>query len=222
MKQIDLEFKRHIVYPHQYFSLAKAVDDLINVYQSVNDSSTVAAVKAQTLTKFDEILPEKFPDFPDFLSTILDEKLTKSSAQTYFESHLKPLVLPFKEPSNKAVEKAFRKVKKLQIPNWASLDLRENSYVAWQDSGQGRKFILYYDKTGKLQGTFGEFGTNPIKSLCAICQEMTTVSLFLATTKSGGDGTYTKKGNYICLDSDDCNHHLYDLAPLHDFLNEMR
>ncbi|MGX6990431.1 hypothetical protein ACWN8M_02160 [Pseudolactococcus reticulitermitis] len=34
---------------------------------------------------------------------------------------------------------------------------------------------------------------------------MTTVSLFLATTKSGGDGTYTKKGNYICLDSDECN-----------------
>ena len=80
------------------------------------------------------------------------------------------------------------------IPNWSSLDLRENTYVAQHDPGQGRKFILFYDEHDKLQGTFGEFGSNAIKGLCAICQEMTTISLFLATTKSSGDGTYTKKG----------------------------
>jgi hypothetical protein len=210
------------MYPYQYFSLFKTVDDLINVYQSVNDKSTVAAIKAQVLARFDDILPEKFDDFDAFLSLVLDEKLTKSTAKAYFEETLKPLVLPFKIPSTKAVEKAFRKVKKLQIPHWEALDLRENSYVAWQDSGQGRKFILHYDENEKLQGTFGEFGANPIKGLCAICQEMTTVAMFLATTKSGGDGTYTKKGNYICLDSDECNRHVYDLAPFYDFMNEMK
>ncbi len=51
---------------------------------------------------------------------------------------------------------------------------------------------------------------------------MTTISLFLATTKSSGDGTYTKKGNYICLDSDACNQHLYDLSFFHDFLNALK
>ncbi|GAB2021997.1 elongation factor G-binding protein [Pseudolactococcus yaeyamensis] len=204
--------------PHQYLSLAKVVDDLINVYQSVNDTETVAAVQAQTMTKIDTILPEKFDAFLAFSNAILNEKLTKLKAQAYFQAYLKPLVKPFKTPSNKAVEKAFRKVKKIHLPNWASLDLREKTYVAWHDPSQGRKFILFYDENDKLQGTFGEFGSKPIKGLCAICQEMTTVSLFLATTKSGGDGTYTKKGNYICLDSDDCNHHLYDISTLYAFL----
>ncbi|MDT2767131.1 FusB/FusC family EF-G-binding protein [Lactococcus raffinolactis] len=210
------------MYPYQYFSLFKTVDDLINVYQSVNDKSTVAAIKAQALAKFDIILPEKFDNFDTFLKVIFDEKLTKASAKTYFEVHLKPLVSPFKVPSNKVVEKVFRKVKKIQIPNWSSLDLRENTYVAWHDPGQGRKFILFYDEHDKLQGTFGEFGSNAIKGLCAICQEMTTISLFLATTKSSGDGTYTKKGNYICLDSDACNQHLYDLSSFHGFLNALK
>lgn len=54
------------MYPYQYFSLFKTVDDLINVYQSVNDKSTVAAIKAQALAKFDIILPEKFDDFDTF------------------------------------------------------------------------------------------------------------------------------------------------------------
>lgn len=44
--------------PYQFFALAKDIDDLINVYQSVNDKQTVNAVQALTTEKINTILPE--------------------------------------------------------------------------------------------------------------------------------------------------------------------
>ncbi|HCK2872238.1 TPA: hypothetical protein NZC54_003390, partial [Enterococcus faecium] len=48
------------------------------------------------------------------------------------------------------------------------------------------------------------------------------VSLFLSTTKAGSDGTYTKKGNYICHDSDQCNQQLTKLAPFYEFAERVK
>lgn len=54
------------------------------------------------------------------------------------------------------------------------------------------KFILAY-RENKLIGVHGTLSPTIVKGVCSICQTITNVSMFLATTKSGGDGTYTKK-----------------------------
>lgn len=45
------------------------------------------------------------------------------------------------------------------------------------------------------------------------------VTQFLATTKRGADGTYTKNGTYICLDSEQCNQQIQAKEGLEHFRN---
>ena len=143
--------------------------------------------------------------------------------ETYeqYLDELKETVLPFKEPSTPQVTKAFRKVKKLKIPEWENMDLRNNTYVGWNDAGTQKKFILAY-RENKLIGVHGTLSPTIVKGVCSICQTITNVSMFLATTKSGGDGTYTKKGNYICHDSDTCNQQLTQPEYLEAFMENVK
>ncbi|BCA87056.1 elongation factor G-binding protein [Enterococcus saigonensis] len=202
--------------PYQFFALAKDIDDLINVYQSVNDKQTVNAVQALTTEKINTILPENTTQKAALVEFILNPHLTKAAAERYLND-LKEQVTPFVVPSSKQVEKIFRKTKKLHLPNFDAMDLKEHTYVGWNDAGQQQKFMLYYDESG-LQGLKGNFSSNILKNVCSICHKTSEVALFLATTKKGGDGTYTKRGNYICVDSDKCNHQLYDKKQLLEFV----
>ncbi|EQC80588.1 fibronectin-binding protein [Enterococcus sp. HSIEG1] len=43
--------------------------------------------------------------------------------------------------------------------------------------------------------------------------------MFLSLTKSGGDGTYTKRGNYICRDSEQCNQQMEQRETLDEFVS---
>ena len=150
--------------PYHYFALAKAIDDLINVYQSVNDKQTVNAVQALTTEKINEILPEDSTQKEELLQFILDPHLTKASAERYLNG-LKEHVTPFVAPSAKQVEKVFRKTKKLHLPNFDAMDLKEHTYIGWNDPGQQQKFLLYYDEQG-LQGLKGNFSSNVLKNVC--------------------------------------------------------
>lgn len=206
--------------PHQYFALKKQVDQLINAYQSVNDRKTIETMQALTVEKIEAIAVEKTAIIEELLVFIMDTSLTKARAERFFDD-FKENVIPFKAPSAKQVEKVFRKAKKLKVPNWESMDLRENSYIGWNDPGSQKKFILLY-QDDKLTGISGQFSPNHLKNICAICHHTSEVAMFLATTKSGGDGTYTKKGNYICVDSQECNHNLYDLETLDHFIEQVK
>lgn len=208
------------IYPHQYFALKKQVDDLINTYQSVSDFKTVETMQSLVFERIDQIFPEKIAEIEAAKDFILDKTLSKAKAEVYLAG-LKELVIPFATPSNKQVEKVFRKVKKLHVPNFASIDMQEHSYIGWNDPGSQRKYLLLY-QAEQLTGIYGSFSPNILKNVCTICNHVSNVALFLATTKSGGDGTYTKKGNYICVDSDQCNRQLFETAPLHQFVNKMR
>ncbi|MHC5247197.1 FusB/FusC family EF-G-binding protein [Enterococcus sp. LJL120] len=208
------------IYPHQYFALKKQVDDLINVYQSVSDLKTVATMQSLIFERIDQIFPEKFAEIEALKEFILDKTLSKAKAQAYLED-LKAIVIPFETPSNKQVEKVFRKVKKLHVPILDKLDLKEHTYIGWNDPGSQRKYLMLYQDQ-RLTGIYGSFSPNVLQNVCTICNHVSNVAMFLATTKSGGDGTYTKKGNYICVDSDQCNRQLFELAPLHEFVVKMQ
>ena len=152
----------------------------------------------------------------------LEEKIDFVQADVFdYLDELKETVLPFKEPSTPQVTKVFRKVKKLKIPEWENMDLRNNTYVGWNDAGTQKKFILAY-RENKLIGVHGTLSPTIVKGVCSICQTITNVSMFLATTKSGGDGTYTKKGNYICHDSDTCNQQLTQPEYLEAFMENVK
>ena len=209
-----------IIYPYQYFAIKKQVLHLVNAYHSVNDKKTIETLQMLTIESIDETINERYSEIEALKQYILDQTLTREKVEHYFEE-LKQAVIPFEQPSSKQVEKVFRKVKKLKQPDWETLDLTEHSFVGWNDPGTQRKYLLYYAE-GKLQGLSGQLNPTVIKNVCTICQKVSSVSMFLTTTKTSGDGTYTKKGNYICANSEQCNQQLHDKQSFENFISQMK
>lgn len=209
------------IYPHQFHALTQQVENLINAYQSVNDLQTIKVYQALIFEKIDELFDEQLPEIEAFKEIILDKSLTKTKAQRYLLP-IKECVIAFEKPSTKQVEKAFRKIKKVKQPDWEQLDLRECSFVGFDDAGSQKKYLLYYDQQHQLKGIVGQMSPNVIKNVCSICNHIGNVALFLSTTKATADGTYTKKGNYICTNSQKCNHQLYDLEGLYQFAEKIQ
>ncbi|MFV0558893.1 MAG: FusB/FusC family EF-G-binding protein [Enterococcus sp.] len=208
-----------MITPAQFHSLKKEVDQLINAYQSVNDPKTIMAVQGLTIEKINEIA-ETTEFIRELCEFILDKSLTKARAEQYFES-FKEHVQPFKIPTSQQIAKVFRKVKKLKVPSWEMFDLREQSFLGWNDAGSQKKYLLCYQEE-RLVGLSGQLSPNNLKNVCSICNHTSNVALFLATTKTSGDGTYTKKGNYICVDSHTCNQQLLNIEQLHQFVTKIR
>lgn len=208
------------IHSYQYFYIQKQVQQLLNAYTSVNDTKTIATVQALAAEKIRSQFAAEEPLIEEFLEKALDKTLTSVQAERLLNT-LKTAVEPFKMASNQQLDKLFRKVKKLKYPQWSELDLQEQTFVGWNDPGKQAKFIILY-QDGKLQGVQGNLAPTTTKGICAICQRTSEVSLFLSTTKSAGDGTYTKRGNYICHDSQKCNRQLTQLESLHTFFKSVQ
>jgi len=188
---------------HEYNRIKYLTFDLVNAYHSVNDRDTLAAVYAQVASEI-----ANYGDFPDLLAQLDNPKLTTEQAEKLMTT-LKSEVKAFSMPSN--LTKVFKKVKKLKMPEVT--DLTGLSYLGWNEIASGRKYLL----TADGQGLYGNI-TGQTKNICAICQKTSIVTQFMATTKSSADGTYTRNGNWICLDSAFCNQQMQQLDGLNDFI----
>jgi hypothetical protein len=206
-----------LMQPHELVSIKKEVVTLINTYKSVNDRNVVAVMQTDAINRIKAVLPEN--DITrGFLETIADRTLTKARAAEAFVA-LRQFVAPFPELSVSQLNKLFRKVKKLPNPNWSELDQTQMTYLGWNDTGSQKKYIVA-SKDDKLVGIYGDFDPQPLNGLCAICHQISSVSMFLSTVKtSGADGNYTKRGNLICRDSSLCNAQLTDPSYLAAFVN---
>lgn len=199
--------------PYQFVTLSRVSKHLINTYKTVNDPQTIAAIQAMTLDTIDQLFDPIPHEIKHLSLQLMDKKMTFKQLEFALET-VKNYVIDFEIPSEKQIQKLFKKVKKMTYPNWEQLDTKEATYVGWHDIATQRKFLIAY-LDGNLTGVSGIQSATTIKNMCAICQHTDQVSLFLAKTKSAGDGTYTKQGNYICMDSAKCNQNVgnkYNLA----------
>ncbi|MGM0123317.1 hypothetical protein IGI37_000683 [Enterococcus sp. AZ194] len=208
------------IQPYQYNFIKNQVSVLLNTYSSVNDKNTVKTVQASTTELVNQLFDEVPEKVTQFMALVADDRLTKAKADQYLET-LKNEVIPFNEPSTQQLTKAFRKVKKMKFPKWSELDLRNHSYVGWNDAGTQRKYIVLYEEN-KLAAVYGTLSPEISKGICSICHKTSEVSMFLSLIKSSGDGTYTKRGNYICHDSEKCNQQIQKLEPLHSFIQTVK
>lgn len=206
--------EKTILKPYEYWYCKQQLGELVSAYHSVNDKQTINTVQTLIKGKTDEIFTRD-PLLAAYWDQFLDTSLTRDRFERLFEE-IKRFVEPMDIPSTKQIDKAFRKVKKMQYPELETIDYRDFSYLGWNDSGTNRKYLLR-KIDGRFTGVYGSFSTDVQKGHCAICNQISTVAFFLATTKSSGDGTYTKKGNYICTNSDQCNRQLTQLDTLERF-----
>lgn len=206
--------------PYNYYFLREQTQMLAQTHRSVNDRSTIQAVRSLA---FDAIKEELSHLTQEELAAVMAiEKITDSQREIdQYLATLRTFVRPFKQPSEVGVKKAFAKTKKIQMPDWEQIDLKDYSFYAWNDMGQQSKFILYY-QNNKLQGLQGNLSSEIKKGVCTICHGTSGVSLFTVKGKVNKDGQYKTKGNYICYNSDECNRQLHTKEHFEIFIEQIK
>ena len=136
--------------------------------------------------------------------------VTERGAGEAYLNDLKSYVIPFKPLTASTIKTLFKKEKKLKVPNLEQVDFQHICYLAWDDSGTHRKYVII-EQDDKLKAIKGIFSNSTIRGICAICNRHSDVGLFTTSIKGNVVGTFTNHSNYICADSATCNHHVTDM-----------
>ncbi|MBF0813079.1 MULTISPECIES: FusB/FusC family EF-G-binding protein [Staphylococcus] len=209
------------LYPYQFNYIKERIAHLINVYNSVNDINTIASIQETTREQILNTFQRVDPSIQLEIEKLMNYQLSKMQAEKIL-STLQGYVLPFEHPSKKQVDKVFRKVKKLKTPLISNEVLLESTFIGWNDVASNRKYIIYYNDFGNLDGFYGDISNQTVKGFCSICNKESRVTLFMRKTRTTSDGQYTKKGDYICFDSTVCNQQISDLSYFYHFLNKIQ
>lgn len=206
---------------HQYNLIKKQVGQLQHACNNGADPKVIEAVEFNAVSK----ILDSFPELTDSQKHTLEkfEGLRKTEEfQQYFIS-LEPYLESFSQVTGKQIIKLFPKIKKLKTPNLNSIAHHKISYLGWVDIATQKLFIVYH-LNGKTVGIQGRY-TPANKGVCFLCNGIGDVALFSAITKSkpanASPDYYKAIGNYMCVDSHECNKKITDVAVLEKFLQEV-
>lgn len=143
----------------------------------------------------------------------------RAQGEEYLEQ-LKSYVLPFKAVTTSTLKNLFKKEKKLKLPKLEEIDFQQICYLAWDDPGTHRKYVVI-EQNEQLKAIKGTFSNETIKGICAICNRLSDVALFTTSVKGQVVGTFTNYSNYICADSQKCNQHVTDLEKTKAFFERI-
>lgn len=205
---------------YEYNQVKSLTSKLLNVYKT-NDMTSHQSHKEYILNEIKNVFENTDADPSEFIAGIDDMKISRKKAELLLEK-LKADVEDFELPTKKQIDKLFKKVKKLHGPDLDVVDTKSTAFLAWNDLSSNRKYFVFKNRDDEHEGMFGELSVNKIKGFCKICNQESKVSLFLNKLKTSGMGTYTKKGDYICHDSEVCNQHLEDINQLYDFIEHVK
>ena len=149
----------------------------------------------------------------------LFEVTNRAQGDEYIEQ-LKPYVIPFKAVTASTLKSLFKKEKKLKLPKLEEMDFQEICYLAWDDPGTHRKYVLL-EQDEKLKSIKGTFSNDTVRGICAICNRHSDVGLFTTSVKGHIVGTFTNYSNYICADSQTCNRHVTDIEKTKAFFERI-
>ncbi|WP_411333645.1 FusB/FusC family EF-G-binding protein [Metabacillus indicus] len=204
----------------QYNHIKAQAQILVNGHSTANDRHVLDALKSLAAERATAVFEELSPEQRDLISPVSDVKDTMD-ADAYL-AKLRPYTIPFRPLTEQSVKKLFPKAKKLKLPSFAQeLELNEVSYIGWHDKGTGKYFMIA-ESGEKWTGLSGTFSSSYQKGICTICGKFAETGLFTVELKGSEQGTYVKKGNYICKDAKTCNENLTSVDKLHDFLDWMK
>lgn len=202
----------------QFNFIKRQVQLLVNGHGTVNDERVIDALESLSIERVFELFTDITDAQKEMLNKIVEIADREEAEQFLLE--LESRVIPFNKPSEQQLKKLFPKVKKLKLPA-VGLDYTKMSFLSFDDIGTKKRYIIAPTPKG-MMGLSGAYEETNIKQICAICNRLTNVCMFMTKTKGEGIGTYTKKGNYICRDAADCNHHVTSLDKLNEFVKNVR
>lgn len=188
---------------------------LINGHASVNDRNVLNALKSLASDKVSNLFSNLNEEQRQLLIPITEIEDTAQGDD--FMRKLKPYVIPFRKITDQSLKKLFPKAKKLKLPTLIDVDYKELTYLGWDDKGTNKKYLIvpYQNKLIGLNGTYTPISK---KGVCMLCNHHSEVGLFMSETKGKAQGTFVRRGNYICQDSLKCNENLLSLSKLEDFI----
>ncbi|HAP2020917.1 TPA: FusB/FusC family EF-G-binding protein, partial [Escherichia coli] len=154
------------LYPYQFNYIKERVAHLVNAYNSVNDPNTIASIKDVTRDEILNTFNSRDTTIRSNVEKLMNVQLTKEQAQKILTT-IQMYVKPFEHPSKKQVTNLFKKVKKLKTPLISDEVLQTSTYIGWNDIASNRKFIIYYDNFGKLNGVYGDISNQTVKGFCS-------------------------------------------------------
>lgn len=200
-----------------YHLLEQQMNKILQALATTKDKNVILAVRGivetEITTKVTMTAAEA--QLIETLFTVTERK----QGEDYLES-LKPYVIPFKPVTASTIKSLFKKEKKLKLPGLNDMDFRQMCYLAWDDPGTHRKYVLI-EQEEQLKAIKGIFANSTIRGICAICNRHSDVGLFTTSVKGQVVGTFTNHSNYICADSANCNQHVADMQKVNAFFNRI-
>ncbi len=202
----------------QYHFIRKQVQKLVNAHATANDKDVQNTVKSLVEESVLKIFPSISNEQEQLLLPItsVDDKEKAES----FLHRLHPYVQSFPY-SEQGIKKLFPKEKKLKVPSIDEINLKEISYLSWVDPNTNKKFIVAR-KDHKWIGLHGSFTPSNQKGICALCKSHEEVGMFLSKEKGKVQGTFIKRGNYICKDSERCNQNVTSIDKIYEFMERLK
>jgi hypothetical protein len=203
----------------QFQFIKKQTQILINGHSSVNDRNVLNALKSLASDKVYNLFSDINAEQKSLVEPII-EVVDSVKAEEYL-GKLKPYVIPFKQVTEQTVKKLFPKAKKLRLPSLDEIDPKELTYLGWNDKGTNKKYIIALSQNHFI-GLHGTFTLASKKGFCTLCNNHGEVGLFMSETKGTAQGTFIRRGNYICQDSQKCNENLISLEKLENFIEVLK
>ncbi|MCW1929385.1 FusB/FusC family EF-G-binding protein [Bhargavaea beijingensis] len=202
----------------EYHFILRQARNVMNGHMHANDEDVLAAVSQMAIERAEQSAANLPVELSDVIRTI--GTIREREDFDRFKERLLSFVSPMAEVTDQEVKKLFPKVKNLRMPKFAEAVRKELTYLGWNDPGTNRKYIVF-EEDGGLTGLYGQFRPSGKKGVCSICSGIDETGMFLTETRHAGGETYTKRGNYICTDSMECNRRLDDRKRFDQFIGSV-
>ncbi|MFS0559210.1 FusB/FusC family EF-G-binding protein [Terribacillus sp. 179-K 1B1 HS] len=202
----------------QYNNIKEQVQQLVNSSASVKDIDVIYGLRSLAEEKIKNRFEELTEEEAEMLGRIRD--VQDEIDAELFLAQLRPSIKAFPVVNEEQLRKLFPKVKHLHLPKLHDIDWEKTSYLGWNDNGQQAKYMVAPHLEGMIAAR-GTFTPSSQPGICAICNKLESVGLFMAEPIGRGQGTYVKRGNYVCRDSAKCNRNLTDINRFYSFISHL-
>lgn len=203
----------------QYNNIKEQVQQLVNSSAAVKDIDIIFGLRSlaeeKIMNRFEK-LSEQEAEMLGRIHGVQDEIDAE-----LFLAQLRPSIKPFPVLTEQQLRKLFPKVKHLHVPKLDEVDWEKTSYLGWNDTGQQAKYMVAPHEDGMIAAR-GTITPSSQPGICAICNKLESVGLFMAEPIGRGQGTYVKRGNYVCRDSSKCNRNLTDINRFYSFIANLQ
>lgn len=200
-----------------YRFIEQQTDKILRALATTKDKNVILAVRG--VVKSELIDSFTWSDEEEKVVQPLIEIESRTEGEAFLEQ-LKSYIIPFKAVGADKLKSLFKKEKKLKLPNLEDITFQQISYLAWDDPGKLRRYMVIEQNKGfkALKGTFTHQAT---KGICALCNQHSDVVRLTTSVKGEVPGTFTKHYNYICADSQLCNQHVTDIKKVKAFFDRV-